>query len=132
MSHAAQDAPLPHRQEDAPSGGTAAGLFDLLWENLADILGAAATAALVRRSAKRAAKRAPGREGVTVTREGFTYRYALPARWSQDDRESLLALRDLVKELLPILGELTGSVVVRRLEAFAELQRSGVFPPEAE
>ena len=34
---------------------SAAELFDLLWESLADVLGTAATAALLRRAIKRAA-----------------------------------------------------------------------------
>lgn len=132
MSQAAQDAPSPQRPEDGPSGCTAARLFHVLWENLADVLGAAATAALVRRSAKRVASRVPGRESVAVAREGFTYRYTLPARWNEEDRETLVALRDLVKELLPILAELTGPVVVRRIEALAELRRCGVLLSEVE
>ncbi len=132
MSQAPQDAPSPQRPEDEPSGCSAAGLFQLLWENLAEVLGAAATAALVRRSAKHVANRVPGRESVTVTREGFTYRYTLPARWSQEDREPLIALRDLVQELLPILAELTGPVVVRRIKNFAEFRRCGLLPPEDE
>lgn len=123
---------MPQRPQDEPSECTAAGLFQLLWENLADVLGAAATAALVRRSAKRVANRLPGRESVTIAREGFTYRYTLPARWNQHDREPLMALRDLVQELLPILAELTGPVVVRRIEAFAEFRRCGLLAPEAE
>jgi hypothetical protein len=56
----------------------------------------------------------------------------LPARWNEEDRETLVALRDLVKELLPILAELTGPVVVRRIEALAEFRRCGVLLSEVE
>lgn len=124
--------PSPPPSGDQPPEHTAARLFDLLWQNLADVLGAAATATLVRRGAKRAVRRGAWREGVTVTRDGFTYRYVLPASWSERSHEPLLALRDLVQELLPMLAELTGPVVVRRLEGVAEFRRCGLFSPEAD
>ena len=38
-----------------PAGTSAAELFDLLWGTLADVLGTAATATLLRRSIRRAA-----------------------------------------------------------------------------
>jgi hypothetical protein len=106
-------------------------LFELLWENIADVLGAAATAALVRRSAKHVAERTPGSEGVTITRDGFTYRYVVPARWNERAGEPVAGLRALVHELVPLLVELTGPVVVRRIESLAEFQRCGLLPPGA-
>lgn len=117
--------------DGSPADCTAAVLFGLLWENIADVLGAAATAALIRRSAKHVAERTPGREGVTITREGFTYRYVLPDSWSQHADEPVAGLRELVHELVPLLQELTGPVVVRRIESLAEFRRCGLLRPGA-
>ena len=44
---------------DPLSALTAAGLFALLWDSMADLLGTAATAALLRRALRRAAARQP-------------------------------------------------------------------------
>lgn len=129
MSRSPQDPPA--EEPGLPEDYSAAALFDLLWENIADVLGAAATAALIRRSAKHVAERMPGSEGVKVTREGFTYRYVLPARWSERTDEPVEDLRALVRELMPLLAELTGPVVVRRIEALAEFQRCGLVHPGA-
>jgi|GEM_PF-1811953 hypothetical protein len=123
------DLPAAEPLDGIPSDCTAAVLFDLLWENIADVLGAAATAALVRRSARHVALRTPGREGVTITRDGFTYRYVLPERWSQCAGEPVVGLRELVHELVPLLQELTGPVVVRRIESLAEFRRCGLLRP---
>lgn len=59
---------------------SAAELFDLLWESLADVLGTAATATLLRRAIKRAVSHTAGSEPVVVTRamnEGTTLRWVL-------------------------------------------------------
>ena len=45
---------MSHRDRDAAS---AAELFDLLWESLADVLGTAATATLLRRAIKTTASK---------------------------------------------------------------------------
>src|SRR5213595_3395814 len=98
---------------DAPS---AAELFDLLWESLADVLGTAASATLLRRAIKGAASRIPPRELVTVVRAGLDYKYHFPETWNQPgNEEALRALRAVAAELRVLLIELTGPVVVRRL-----------------
>lgn len=105
---------------------TPADLFQLLWDSLTDVLGSAATATLLRRSLKRAAL-----QGVEITRDHFEYRYVLPPTWSEGGEEAVGALRALGTELKPLLEELTGPVVLRRLESIPAIARCGLFRSEA-
>ena len=110
-----------------PGECDAAALFNLLWLALSDLLGTAATATLIRRSIKRAAVRAPELLTIAVSRERFEYRCALPPGWNHAQ-----GLRELARELGPLLFELTGPVVIQRLRGIPELERSGVFSLETE
>jgi hypothetical protein len=116
--------------QDATS---AAELFDLLWESLADLLGTAATATLVRRAFKQVAFRTSGSEPVIVTRRGLEYEYRVPEAWKQPGNEEALgALRAVAAELRVLLVELTGTVVVARLGRLAAFRKSGIdFSDEA-
>jgi hypothetical protein len=105
---------------------TPARLFGIVWDTMADVIGTAATATLVRRSAKRLSDRSH-LACVTVTRDGFDYRYSLPEQWQRSEGDALAALRELARELSPLLVELTGPVLVRRLVAHDELQRCRVL-----
>jgi hypothetical protein len=109
-------------------------LFDLLWESLADVLGTAATAAVMRRAIKAAAPRTSWSESVTVARKGLDYEYRLPETWMQPgNEEALSALRIVAAELRALLVELTGPVVVRRLARLAPFQEHGIdFSGEAQ
>jgi hypothetical protein len=110
---------------------TAAGLFALLWDSMADLLGTAATAALLRRALRRAAAQQPVLSTVATKPEGLTYRYTVPPTWQQAlDQEALAALRELTRELYPLLVEMTGSVVVRRLARVEPLRRAALAPQE--
>ena len=109
-----------------------AALFTLLWDALADVLGTAATATLLRRAAQRAAPRCPELNEVVISREKLAYRYTLPPAWADGAEGTPLALRELVAELRPLLVELTGPVVVRRLERIPELRERGVISPQEE
>lgn len=102
---------------------TAASLFEGVWEAMADVLGTAATATLMRRAIKRAMPRAPVLDALMVRRVGFEYSYTLPERWRRSDPDPVSALRILAQELTPLLVELTGPVVIRRLNAHPELKR---------
>jgi hypothetical protein len=121
-----------------PTGGAAgaelsvAALFTLLWEALADVLGTAATATLLRRAARRAAPRYPELSELAISREKLEYRYTLPPAWAGGAEGTPLALRELVAELRPLLVELTGPVVIRRLERIPELRKRGIIPPREE
>ncbi|MCA1664746.1 MAG: hypothetical protein LC659_10830 [Myxococcales bacterium] len=110
----------------------AARLFDLVWETIADVIGTAATATLVRRSAKRLSDRGCDLGGVVITREGFDYRYSVPDGWQRPESDAVAALRELARELSPLLVELTGRVIIRRLDAVSDLQRCAIRFQEQE
>ena len=121
---------MSHSDQDAAS---AAELFDLLWESLADVLGTAATATLLRRAIKAAASRTSWSEPVIVTRNGLEYEYRLPETWKQTGNEEAVgALRVMVAELRVLLVELTGAVMVARLGRLAAFRKAGIdFTDEA-
>ena len=116
-------------------------VFDLLWRTLADILGTAATATLIRRAARRAAARFPELHDLTTHCDGREYKYTLPARWSinenenesesenENENELAASLRELARELCSLLVELTGPVVMQRLATEPAL-RALVIPLE--
>jgi hypothetical protein len=106
---------------------SAAELFDLLSESLADVLGTAASATLLRRAIKQAASRTSWTETVSVTRNGLEYEYRVPETWAQGCSEDALgALRVMAGELRVLLVELTGPVVVRRLARLQPLRERGI------
>ena len=106
---------------------SAAKLFDLLWESVADVLGTAATATLLRRAIKRAASQTSWPEPITVARNGLDYEYGLPESWKQrGNEEAKGALRVVAAELRVLLVELTGPVVVRRLARLAPFRKLGI------
>jgi hypothetical protein len=111
----------------------AAKLFDLLWESIADVLGTAATATLLRRAIKRAASQISWPEPIAVARNGLDYEYHLPETWKQPGNEEAIdALRVVAAELRVLLVELTGPVVVRRLARLAPFRKLGIdFSEEA-
>jgi len=106
---------------------SAAEVFDVLWESLADVLGTAAAATLLRRAIKRAESHTSWSEPVTVARNGLDYEYRLPETWKQPGNEETIgALRAVAAELRVLLVELTGPVVVRRLSRLAPLLKLGI------
>ena len=115
------------------NAGSAAELFELLWESLADVLGTAAAATLLRRALKRAAALGSPVESVIVARHGADYEYRLPEAWRQPgNEEAFNALRGVAVELRMLLIELTGPVVVRRLARLASFRKLGIdFSDEA-
>lgn len=118
------DAGLPAERVEATCAADQ--LFGVLWNALVDLLGSAAAATLIRRSAKHASARAPGLAALQVIREQFEYRYALPPSWSWD-AAAVGELRELCLALRPLLVELTGQVVVHRLGSIHALVRCGLF-----
>jgi hypothetical protein len=108
-------------------GTSAAELFDLLWETLADVLGTAATATLLRRSLKQTAARIAWAEPVIVTRNGLDFTYSVPGTWNQPGNdEAVDVLRILAAQLRVLLIELTGPVVVTRLGNLAAFRKWGI------
>jgi hypothetical protein len=116
----------------AGGGLSARALFTVLWEALADILGTAAAATLVRRSAQRAVPRWPELAGLSITRENLDYRYTLPPAWKNSAARPPQALCELAGELWTLLVDLTGSVVVNRLAQIPELREGGIVPRREE
>ena len=115
---------MSRSDRDAPS---AAELFDLLWESLADVLGTAATATLLRRAIKRVASRTAWSDPVVVSRNGLEHEYRLPETWKQPGNDEALArFRVVAAELRVLLVELTGPVVVRRLGRLVPLRNRGI------
>ncbi len=63
-----------------------AALFTILWDALADLLGTAATATLLKRAAQRAAARSPELAGLVIKRDGLIYRYSCPPAWNDSPK----------------------------------------------
>jgi hypothetical protein len=129
-----------HSGNHASTGLSSAALFSLIRDALADLLGTAATATLLRRAARRAASLNPELAMLTIVRENLEYRYTLPPAWndwnkplsSERPHDTQAALQHLVGELLPLLVELTGPIVVRHLAQIPELRERGIVPPQEE
>jgi hypothetical protein len=108
-------------------GASAAEVFDVLWDTLADVLGTAAAATLLRRAMHRAAARIPWQQPIVIVRAGADYTYRLPEEWQRaGDDEAVDALRILAAELRVLLVELTGPVVVTRLGQVAAFRKWGI------
>lgn len=111
---------------------SAAGIFSVLWRALADILGTAAAATLLRRAALRALPRYPELTALSIRRESLEYYYTLPPAWNDPSPNPPQALSELVRELWVFLVELTGCVVVDRLAQIPELRDRGIVPQREE
>jgi len=105
---------------------SAAALFAIVWDALAEVLGTAAAAAIVRRAVGRAAPENPELVELAILREDLQYRYTLPQAWSQKAEREPIALRALVTEIGQLLVELTGTIVIHQLEQIPELRQSGL------
>jgi len=98
-----------------------ADLFRILWDALVDVLGPAATAAIVSRSARRALPQGPELAELAITRVDGAYGYVLPPSFGEA-ASGLAPLRDLLDEIQAPLVQLTGQVVLRHLERIPELR----------
>jgi hypothetical protein len=116
-----------------PRTAAAAELFQRLWDAVADLVGTAATAALLRRALKRASAKQPELAEIVLRREGLEYAWALPAAWHDPEgREAVEHLQRLVRDdLHPLFRELTGPVIARRLARVPELVEAGLAGEEA-
>jgi hypothetical protein len=107
---------------------TAADAFAALWATLTEVIGPTATAALVQRSVKRAAADAADLGDLVIARDQFVYTYTLPESWKKTAAAATAALQHVIRQLWPLLSELTGPVVVQRLRQDPVLQRCGIIP----
>jgi hypothetical protein len=96
-------------------------LFGILWAELVDMVGTAATAVLLRRAQRRALLRSRDLQELTIGRFDEEFRYEVPSSFNLAAGPPP-ALRHLADELRPLLEELTGEVALRRLRAVPELQ----------
>jgi hypothetical protein len=112
--------------EDSGLELSAAALFAIVWDALAEVLGTAAVAAIVRRAAGRAAADSPELVDLVIVRAKLDYRYTLPRGWSEKTRRPPSALTALFAELARLLVELTGTLVIRRLEQIPQLRAHGL------
>ena len=76
----------PGAREGGDGDLDTAALFAIVWDAIAEVLGTAATAAIVRRAAGRAATDSPELVDVVIRREKLEYRYTLPHAWSHAAR----------------------------------------------
>lgn len=106
-----------------------ADLFALLWHALADVLGTAAAATLLRRAARLATPASPELSALEVTSASLEYGYRVPHDWNAPSAEPPPALFELIRELWGLLVELTGGVVVTRLLQVSQLRDRGLVPP---
>ena len=107
-------------------------LFAILWDALADLLGTAATATLLKRAARRAAARTPELNGLSIERQGLVYSYRCPSGWSDASAGTPPALRELMGELRPLLIEMTSQLVIQHLEQILELRERGLIASQEE
>jgi len=115
------------------SGGdpTAAALFGLLWETMAEVLGTTATAVLVRRAARRATAHWPVLQQLVIHQDGLAYQFRVPETWQEgSNSEEMAALRALGQEVCHLLHVMTGAVVIRRLARVMPLRRYGIIPEQ--
>ncbi len=86
-----------------------------VWRTLAETLGTTATAALIRRAARRASTSAPRLERFLVEGQGYSYRFQVPDEWAGDDDGARSDVRRLLEELCLLLRDLTGDVITAKL-----------------
>ena len=109
---------------------TASTLFRITWQSLVDIVGSGATATLLRRSVRRATAAGVDFTGVVIEQRGIEPGYLLPEEWAKPSTKSIETLRALTTQLRPLLVELTGPVLVARLNENPELRRAHLFADE--
>jgi hypothetical protein len=124
----------PSRAPPQRRSASAAELFQRIWDEVVDLVGTAATAALLRRALKRASPKQPELAAVVLRREGLEYAWVLPAAWHDPERRDVVEhLRRLVRDdLHPLFRELTGLVIARRLAQSPELVEAGLGGEEAD
>lgn len=107
--------------EELHAGGSVRDIYDLLFDTLSEVLGRTATEALLRRAVRRASSQ--DAELAALERKGAAE--DAPVQWWADGRRGMRYLRAVMRELWPLLIEITGPVVVARLE------RRGIGPDGA-
>ncbi len=106
---------------DRDAGGSVPEVYEVLHETLSEAIGRTATEALLRRALRRAISHDPGLALLApMNAEG-----GASAEWWKDGRGATRYLGAVMRQLWPLLIEITGPVVVARLE------RRGIAPDGA-
>lgn len=93
-------------------------ILTAVWESMAEVLGTAATATLVRRAAIRATERVPELAKLEINRTDLIRYYRVPDTWCTAAEPSAYRELDaLFEDLRPLLIRLTGQILVRRVDA---------------
>lgn len=121
---------MDDRQSMLDGGATRAlpsSILTAVWESMAEVLGTAATATLLRRAAIRAADRMPELAQLEISRENLIRYYKVPDTWrTAAEPNAFRELEALLEELRPLLIRLTGQILVRRVDAIvSELNAGG-------
>ena len=119
----------PSSVDEASGEMRGAAIFKLIWDSVAEVLGTTATATLLRRAAQRAMARSPELGEFAIVRTDAGYTYTLPRALVGKLEHTPVALRELVGELRPLLAELAGQIVVRRIDQIPGLQERGILSP---
>ena len=114
--------------DDAAARMSGVAIFRMVWDALVDLLGTAATAALVGRAARRALLRSPELGELAIRRVDREYSYVVPRSFNRAEGPPI-SLCNLLNELRPLLVELTGQVALRRLERVPELRQWATISP---
>ncbi|MGH2378607.1 MAG: response regulator transcription factor [Candidatus Limnocylindria bacterium] len=107
--------------EARTTGGSVGEIYGLLHSTLSEVIGRTATEALMRRALRRASSQDP-ELGALVRKSAAGDG---PVQWWNDERRGMSHLGAVMRELWPLLIEITGPVVVARLE------RRGLGPDDA-
>jgi len=97
---------------------------------MADILGTGATATLLRRAIQKAAESRPELKELHIRKEMLEYAFTVPDSWNEPQSAAMDALRDVARELRPVLAELTGRVVLRQLGKLELLRQHHIMTEE--
>jgi DNA-binding CsgD family transcriptional regulator len=109
---------LPDHREAA---GSVREIYGLLHETLSEVIGRTATEALLSRALQRAGADDPELGALVRDRD----KGGAPVQWWTDERRGMRYFGTIMRELWPLLIEITGPVVVARLE------RRGIAPEGA-
>ncbi len=101
-------------------------ILTAVWESMAEVLGTAATATLLRRAAIRAADRMPALARLEISRDNLVRYYKVPDTWrTAGEPHAFRELEALLEDLRPLLIRLTGQILVRRVDAIVSELSAG-------
>lgn len=108
----------------AESGGMAfpAEAVGAVWTSLAEVVGTAAAAVLLRRAVKRAAAVHPALHELAIEFGEFRYGLRPPESWhAPPDSATVEAVNGLIAALCEIVEPLSGDILIRRVDRVALL-----------